>query len=72
MKKLITFLGTGDYKNTKYEFRDQISGERVQIQTCFIQEALSEMLGDDIKVYVGLTDKARELNWKNGIKKKMG
>lgn len=72
MKKLITFLGTGDYKNTKYEFRDQVLGEKVQIETCFIQEALSEMLGDDIKVYIGLTDDARESNWKDSVKEKDG
>ena len=58
MKKIITFLGTGEYKSITYSY------ESINIHTRFIQEAISDIIGRDAEIIVGLTRGAREVNWK--------
>ena len=64
MKKIISFLGTGRYSETTYEWTDN-NGDRTTVRTKFVQEAIYEIVGNDAVVYVGLTDKARNEKWEN-------
>lgn len=60
-KKLVSFLGTGDYQETTYVMQDV--GE---FRSCFVQVALADLLGRQgalDEVVVLLTAKARERNW---------
>jgi len=73
LKKIITFLGTGDYKETTYSYINKITGENIKVTTRFIQEAIHKIVGNDSIIYVGLTECARKTNWvdneqKEGLK----
>lgn len=73
LKKIITFLGTGDYKETTYSYINKITGEKITVTARFIQEAIHKIVGKDSIIYVGLTERARETNWidnkqKEGLK----
>lgn len=57
--KLISFLGTGDYKNALYHFKNR------NYETPFIQEALVKLLPEISDVIVFTTPEAKE---KNGTK----
>lgn len=57
MKKLFTFLGTGKYENVFYVYDSK------KTYTKFVQEELCNIVGNDTKVIVYLTKKAREKNW---------
>lgn len=63
MKKIITFLGTGKYEETTYSYTNKITGEKIEVITRFVQEAIHKIVGDDSIIYVGLTSQAREKNW---------
>lgn len=67
-KKLITFLGAGSYKKTKYRlFEDKGEDENNIVETYYFQEALLEKLGKDIEVFVCLTKDAKKNNWDKRI-----
>ena len=62
-KHFISVLGTGLYQSTTYYYKEK------SVITPFIQEALAEMLFDDIqegdRISVFVTEKAKEQNWDN-------
>lgn len=62
-KHFISVLGTGLYQPTTYYYKEK------SVITPFIQEALAEMLFDDIqdgdRISVFVTEKAKEQNWDN-------
>lgn len=62
-KKIITFLGTGNYEETTYSYTIKESNENISIKTRFVQEAIHEIVGDGAVFYVALTDLARKTNW---------
>lgn len=62
-KKIITFLGTGNYEETIYEYTIKESGKKIKTTTRFVQEAVYEIAGDDAILYVALTEDARKTNW---------
>ncbi|MBZ2175789.1 TIGR02221 family CRISPR-associated protein [Schnuerera sp. xch1] len=69
-KKIISFLGNGNYKKTKYGFTDQ-NGMKKVVETSFIQEAISSLVGKDAELYIGLTGGekgSRKTNWESGNK----
>lgn len=69
-KKIISFLGNGDYKNTKYSFTN-LNGEKKIIETRFIQEVISNLVGKEVVLYIGLTEGdrgSRKTNWESGEK----
>lgn len=57
MKKLITFLGISNYYEVNYEGYDK--------PTKFTQEAIYNKIGEKVKMYIGITEKA-EKNWDSG------
>lgn len=63
MKKIITFLGTGAYKETTYSYADKSTGEEISVTTRFIQEAVHKIVGGNSVLYVALTNGAKETNW---------
>lgn len=63
-RKFISFLGTADYTEVFYEFKDKRTNLKVQ----FVQEALIELTCSDFdvkkdKIIILLTEKAKEVNW---------
>ena len=56
MKKMISFLGTSDYKPVGYEFNQKL------VVSSFVQIALAEIFQPD-EVIVCLTEEARTKNW---------
>ena len=56
MKKIITFLGAGTYEKTVYKY------ENFEIETRFVQEAISKIVGNHAEFIVALTAKANEEN----------
>lgn len=62
MKKIITFLGKGDYQETTYSYIKE-NGEKVKKTTKFIQEIIYDIVGQDSIFYVALTKGAKETNW---------
>jgi len=66
MKKIITFLGAGMYEKIIYKY------ENLEIETRFVQEALSEIIGNDAVFLVALTARAYEENWKTKDAEKLG
>jgi len=66
MKKVITFLGAGTYEKTIYKY------ENLEIETRFVQEALSKIIGNDAEFLVALTARAYEENWKTKDAEKPG
>lgn len=56
MKKMITFLGTGDYKPVVYEYKQKV------IQSSFVQIALAEFFRPE-EVVVCVTEEAKQQNW---------
>lgn len=70
MKKIISFLGSGNYQETKYGFKDS-KGENVIVETRFVQEAISSLVEKDAILYIGLTEGekgSRKTNWESGNK----
>lgn len=67
LKKIITFLGTGNYQETTYERINQ-NNEKISVTTRFVQEAIREVIDKGVILYVGLTDEARKRNWLSGPK----
>ena len=71
MRKVITFLGTGDYKPTIFNLENE-RGEKLEFETKYVQFALAKLL-NDVKFYVALTEEAAKKNWLddngNGLKK---
>jgi len=66
MKKIITFLGTGTYEKTIYKY------ENFEIESRFVQEAISKIVGNDVEFLVALTAKANEENWRTKDAEKPG
>ncbi len=66
-KKIISFLGSGNYSNVKYGFQDKKGNDNI-IETRFVQEAVHKLVGEDAILYIGLTDISRRLNWQSGNK----
>lgn len=62
MKKIITFLGTSDYEEITYAYRDE-DGKEIAVKTRLVQEIIYDLVGEDALLYVGLTDRARATNW---------
>lgn len=63
-RKLITFLGTGPYKEAiYYENKEEINGK--SFKSRFIQEVLAKKLGENLEVIVCLTKGARKINWED-------
>lgn len=72
MKKIISFLGNGNYQETKYGFENS-NEEEIIIKTRFVQEAMSKLVGKDAVLYIGLTEGergSRKANWESGEKKR--
>jgi len=71
--KLITFLGTGNYKLTKYYLQNQ--EKALAIETEYIQEALLQLVEGITEAIVVVTKEAKEKNWENqegkGLKKRL-
>lgn len=71
MKKIITFLGKGNYQETTYSYTITETGEKVIETTKFIQEIVHKIVGKDSIFYVALTEGAKESNWldrsENGV-----
>lgn len=59
-KKLLTFLGTGNYGEITYLDESIYSNN---IKSKFIQESLVNILGEDIEVYIFLTKDANNKHW---------
>lgn len=57
MKKLFTFLGTGRYEKVFYSYDEQ------KTDTKFVQEAICNIIGNDVQVIACLTEKSKEKNW---------
>lgn len=70
LKKIITFLGTNDYKETKYSYLNRITGEEISVTTRFVQEAIHKIVANDSTFYVALTSGAKEANWLDTAEKK--
>ncbi len=63
-KKLLTFLGAGDYKEITYlREEDNLEENYKNMTTKFIQEALVNALGKDTEVYIFLTEYAKKRHW---------
>ena len=64
-KVFISFLGTGNYVQTYYQFGKEKPVKPVR----FIQEALldhiQEQFDEDSKIFIFCTEKARKINWKD-------
>lgn len=65
-KKLLTFLGNSDYKEVVYH----LNGRRSR--STFIQEALIDLLDEELEVLICLTEKARSSNWLGQGREYMG
>lgn len=66
-KKIISFLGSGNYTKVKYSFTDE-QGKYNMIETRFIQQAVHKLVGDDVTLYIGITDLSKKSNWDSGNK----
>lgn len=64
MKKLITFLGTGDYSVVTYNYGNTC------VRTRYVQECIANILGSDVEFIVVLTEKAKATNWEGKGKAK--
>lgn len=62
MKKIITFLGTNDYEETIYTYLNE-EGEKFEVKTRLVQEAIHNIVGKDAIIYIGLTERAKNTNW---------
>ncbi len=59
--KLLTFLGTNDYKEVIYYYKNS------EVKTRFIQEALAKLLPQPVEVIVYATESAYYKNWKDSL-----
>lgn len=64
-KVFISFLGTGNYLQTRYEIEDYISEPTRFIQLALIDYICCNWTEDD-KIYIFYTEKSLKCNWLNG------
>lgn len=57
LKKIISFLGTGDYENVTYSYQD------INVNTRYVQECISHIVGEDVEFIICLTQLAKTKNW---------
>lgn len=62
--KFLSFLGTGVYKDTVYEWNGNTAKRTAYIQKAIVELFIKQQVHID-EVFIFLTEKARERNWEN-------
>lgn len=68
MKRFFSFLGTSDYRPTKYGYNGEVATETPFIQNAIYELVLSKIKGQ-VKTTIFMTDKSKKINWDEKLEK---